>query len=476
MLAFLTLVAISKWSDIPLDILRSEVARRQVVEDAPRPICGSNKTPTYNTTIHVLALFLILFLSIAACAFPIVVRRFPKFPVPHRFLFVSRHFGTGVLIATAFVHLFPTAYISLTDPCLPPFWNKTYPAMPGFIAMTSVFIVVGIEMFFATRGAGHVHGSEYDQFVFEDSEQPDAHLHGGENGHTKAPGRRSESFRHFRDGSGRPPEIALVDLPSSSDNLMAGRSPSSGSPPPGQSFTPVFDASTPRPTNEDEDDYGDNDSHLSLNLSELEPSRSPAPPEDDTSGLLNGAQAAQHPRRLPSRASSGGPPYDSAAHQRALLQCLLLEAGILFHSVFIGMALSVTSGPAFLVLLVAISFHQTFEGLALGSRIAGLRFPPRSAKPWLMTLAYGTTTPLGQAIGLAVHRLYDPASQTGLLMVGIMNAISTGLLVFAGLVELLAEDFLSVESYKVLSGRRRIEACIAVVAGSMLMALVGAFA
>lgn len=91
-------------------------------------------------------------------------------------------------------------------------------------------------------------------------------------------------------------------------------------------------------------------------------------------------------------------------------------------------------------------------------------------------MAYGTTTPLGQAIGLAVHGLYDPASETGLLTVGIMNAISTGLLVFAGLVELLAEDFLSVESYKVLSGRRRIEACIAVVAGSMLMALVGAWA
>jgi zinc transporter ZupT len=156
-----------------------------------------------------------------------------------------------------------------------------------------------------------------------------------------------------------------------------------------------------------------------------------------------------------------------------------LEAGILFHSIFIGMALSVATGTSFVVLLIAISFHQTFEGFALGSRIASLipdLFSPSSAKPWLMCLAYGTTTPIGQAIGLVLHNLYDPASTTGLLMVGITNAISSGLLLFAGLVELLAEDFLSESSYQTLKGRRRVEACISVACGALLMAFVGAFA
>jgi len=165
--------------------------------------------------------------------------------------------------------------------------------------------------------------------------------------------------------------------------------------------------------------------------------------------------------------------------QKRLLQCLLLEAGILFHSIFIGMALSVATGTSFIVLLVAISLHQTFEGFALGSRIASLipdLFSPSSAKPWLMACAYGTTTPIGQAIGLILHNLYDPASTTGLLMVGLTNAISSGLLLFAGLVELLAEDFLSDSSYKTLRGNRRIEACISVATGAMLMALVGAWA
>ena len=61
-------------------------------------------------------------------------------------------------------------------------------------------------------------------------------------------------------------------------------------------------------------------------------------------------------------------------------------------------------------------------------------------------------------------------------MVGIMNAVSSGLLVFAGLVELLAEDFLSEGSLRELKGRKRGEACGSVVAGGALMAFVGGWA
>lgn len=51
-------------------------------------------------------------------------------------------------------------------------------------------------------------------------------------------------------------------------------------------------------------------------------------------------------------------------HKKALMQCLLLEMGILFHSVFIGMALSVAVGNDFIVLLIAITFHRKFPHLA----------------------------------------------------------------------------------------------------------------
>ncbi|KAI4272499.1 MAG: hypothetical protein L6R35_006480 [Caloplaca aegaea] len=109
------------WTHVPTALLQAEIARRA---DVPtKPACGSgHSTKAYDTPLHFFALLLILGLSVGA-------RRFPRLPIPHYFLFISRHFGTGVLIATAFVHLLPTAFVSLTDPCLPAFWNEGYPAM-----------------------------------------------------------------------------------------------------------------------------------------------------------------------------------------------------------------------------------------------------------------------------------------------------------------------------------------------------------
>ncbi|KAK2877029.1 hypothetical protein FQN49_001479 [Arthroderma sp. PD_2] len=434
---------------IPLDKLKEEYLRRS---------CGSkNSANSYNTPVHVAALFLILGLSTFACAFPIIARRFPRLPIPRRFLFLSRHFGTGVLIATAFVHLLPTAFISLTSPCLPRFWNKGYPAFAGLVAMVAVLMVVCIEMFFAMKGAGHVHGSEYDTLIDKIS-----HEHGYEHaGHVS--GGQPEQDTSLQLGKIRrnPHAANGLMISPSTENLVEGASP----------LMPNGGGSSQRRGDADASQLSD-DEDLDLDLEELDPQ-----PEDNASDIL------------PTSRRRHGHGHDTLHHhdpnisqqnaQKQLLQCLLLEAGILFHSIFIGMALSVATGANFLVLLVAISFHQTFEGFALGARIAALipaLFPPSSPKPWLMALAYGATTPIGQAIGLGVHNLYDPASATGLLMVGLTNAFSSGLLLFAGLVELLAEDFLSDRSYDILQGRNRLEACLAVAAGALLMALVGAFA
>lgn len=332
--------------------------------------------------------------------------------------------------------------------------------MPGLIAMIAVLVVVGIEMFFASRGAGHVHSSNYDVLPADETH------HTRMNNNARPVHKKSNSFGRFRQGglgmNGIPPDITLNDIPGSAENLIAGRSPSL------PSHSPL-----PRAENKNETEEEDSD----LDLEELD-----TMDHADESRLLNGnskRRGEHHPNHRHYNQSSGpinGSELTPQQQKKMLLQCLLLEAGILFHSVFIGMALSVATGTSFIVLLVAISFHQTFEGLALGSRIATLRFEAKSPKPWLMALAYGTTTPVGQAIGLLIHNLYDPASQTGLLTVGVMNAISSGLLLFAGLVELLAEDFLSDESYETLKGRRRVEACAAVAGGAALMALVGAWA
>ncbi|USP77363.1 hypothetical protein yc1106_04637 [Curvularia clavata] len=448
-------------SDIPAHVLHAELLRRQDEADGDgRPKCETKGGKgQYNTALHVFALLLILALSTAACSFPIIVKRFPSIPVPHQFLFISRHFGTGVLIATAFVHLLPTAFESLTHPCLPYFWNKRYPAMPGFIAMTAVFVVVGIEMFFASRGAGHVHSTGYENLGLDASQNASRPAH-----------KRSHSYGMYSSGTsgtqGLAPGIMLHDVESST-NLMAGRSPSIAVVSPTTPAMPV-EARSREPLDDDDDD-----SDLDITREEL--ARQDAEDSEDESRLLPGPDTRQQ-RNHDHGESSDSPEKSEAQNQKLLLQCLLLEAGILFHSVFIGMAVSVATGTAFVVLLTAISFHQTFEGFALGARISAIRFPAGSPKPWLMALAYGTTTPIGQAIGLAIHTLYDPASEAGLLTVGFMNAISSGLLLFAGLVELLAEDFLSDESYVTLRGKRRLQACASVVGGALLMALVGAWA
>ncbi|KAL8732618.1 MAG: hypothetical protein Q9166_002593 [cf. Caloplaca sp. 2 TL-2023] len=431
------------WTEIPTALLQAEIVRRQDV--SAKPACGSGKTSkAYDTPLHFFALLLILGLSVAACSFPIIARRFPRLPIPHYFLFISRHFGTGVLIATAFVHLLPTAFVSLTDPCLPDFWNKGYPAMAGLIAMASVLVVVAIEMFFATRGAGHSHSSEYGAVPSAEDR-----LKHRSNGHVRPAIPRSQSMRPFRQmdiGGFQEDSIPLTTTRQSSERLPKSRPPS------------LILENTSQPTRSSRQSYHENnhdpeDNDSDLDLDELDPHTS-------TTAGIEAAIAPSTPSNP----------------QKLLLQCLLLEAGILFHSIFIGLALSLAVGTSFVVLLVAISFHQTFEGLALGSRIAALPFPLGSPKPWLMALAYGATTPIGQAIGLAVHGLYDQQGQGGLLMVGITNAVSSGLLLFAGLVELLAEDFLSDHSYETLRGRRRLEAWAAVVGGGALMAVVGAWA
>lgn len=306
--------------------------------------------------------------------------------------------------------------------------------------MFSALVVVGLEMFLTTRGARHSHSHGGDWDVLSDGGVE--HDHGNHTNGSAGPHRKKISGRLGRLGvHHRPRDIALEDL-DASEGLVAGVSP-----------LPVS-AAMGHGESLDKDYNDDNESDLDFD--ELDP----APEIDDETS------PPQHTKVL----------SPEEEKKRQILQCLLLEAGILFHSIFIGMAVSVATGPPFVVFLVAIAFHQSFEGLALGSRIAAIDFPKRSPRPWLMVLAYGTTTPIGQAIGLVVHKLYDPHSAAGLLMVGFMNAISSGLLLFAGLVQLLAEDFLSDKSYGVLKGRKRWEAYASVIGGACLMALVGAWA
>lgn len=166
---------------------------------------------------------------------------------------------------------------------------------------------------------------------------------------------------------------------------------------------------------------------------------------------------------------------DPMVLKKQSMQITLIEGGILFHSVFVGMTVSITV-EGFVVLLIAITFHQTFEGLGLGSRIAAVPYPKGSWKPWALVVAFGTTAPFGQALGLVTRGSYDPNSAFGLIIVGVFNAISSGLLLYAALVDLLAEDFLSEEATLTMTTRDKTKAFIYLLMGAAGMSIVGAFA
>ncbi|KAL4890654.1 ZIP zinc transporter-domain-containing protein [Aspergillus ambiguus] len=388
---------------------------------------GGVSSDEYNTSLHVGALFIILAVSFLSCAFPVLAIRFPRLRIPSSFLFCVSHFGTGVLIATAFVHLLPTAFTSLNDPCLSGFWTTDYPQMPGAIALAGIFFVTVVEMVFS----------------------PSRHC-------CRMPAQICESS-----GTENVSVIPRVDITDHSNP---------------QAVQPLPSGLDSRQHLRNKGSFIGRSSSISRAINKI---------GEDADRICRIASAPEGRRYeteyqaepiKDSEQNSEGFLSSHQKHRKEIMQVYMLEMGILFHSVFIGMSLSVSIGSEFVILLIAIVFHQTFEGLALGSRIAVLSWPEKAWQPWLMSLVYGCTTPIGQAIGLATHSLYSPDSEVGLLLVGIMNAISAGLLIFASLIELMSEDFLSDESWRILRGRKRVCACILVFLGAFCMSVVGAFA
>lgn len=392
--------------------------------------CGSGEGPATedDMPLRIGAVFIILCVSASACAFPVLASRVPGLRMPADFFFSVRHFGTGVLIATAFCHLLPTAFTLLHDPCLDELWTQGYPAMPGAIALGAVIFVTAIEMWM--HPGRHHHAPPA-------ATTTDPHLQ-----------RQKGQFGGRAQSMGRTLSVIGPFERLNLDAITSGgavNDPEAARQHRGE-LSPAFSSNT---------DFGMDGNAKYYNEHGSLPQGIREDDSDSTRGLTPEQKL-----------------------KRETTQCLLLEMGILFHSVFIGMALSVSlGGSEFVILLIAISFHQTFEGLALGARIAAIDWPAeRKMQPWFMALAYGCTTPLGQAIGLATRSAYSPDSEVGLILVGVMNSISSGLLIFASLVELLSEDLLSDESWKILRGKRRVCAFMLVIAGAFGMSLVGAWA
>ncbi|KAB8216951.1 Zinc/iron permease [Aspergillus novoparasiticus] len=153
---------------------------------------------------------------------------------------------------------------------------------------------------------------------------------------------------------------------------------------------------------------------------------------------------------------------------------LILEFGVIFHSVIIGLNLGVT-GEEFSTLYPVLVFHQSFEGLGIGARMSAIPFRKGSWLPWILCTLYGLTTPISIAIGLGVRTTYNSGSFTANVVSGVLDAISAGILIYTGLVELLARDFLF-DPHRTQDNKRLAFMVISMLWGVGIMALLGKWA
>lgn len=223
--------------------------------------------------------------------------------------------------------LLPTAFTSLTDPCLPSFWNTGYPAMAGLIAMTAVFFVVSIEMTFSTMNGGSMGGCHGGpgagyQVLVPPASPPsppsprsfDRRHHHRQSQQQQRPQRRGSSastaslarplHRTRRSGSiGR--QLSHIEL--------------------GVGGVPHAEA-----VSSDDSDGGD-----SVDSDVTEGGATELRSLNASSRKRSGSDSSARGPRCPPVA--GGVRLTEEQQQKKnLLQVLLLEAGILFHSVFIG--------------------------------------------------------------------------------------------------------------------------------------------
>jgi solute carrier family 39 (zinc transporter), member 1/2/3 len=117
--------------------------------------CGSGGGSTTHTGLRIASLFIIWFGSTLGASFPIIARRSRFIRVPqglfesvflffflfqpffsslaHRYRF-AKYFGSGVIIATGFIHLLSPGISELTSPCLGAAWQN-YVRLPVLNSM-----------------------------------------------------------------------------------------------------------------------------------------------------------------------------------------------------------------------------------------------------------------------------------------------------------------------------------------------------
>ncbi|KZV91979.1 ZIP zinc/iron transport family [Exidia glandulosa HHB12029] len=384
-----------------------------MADHPPGPPCGHPHPHEDLLNLRIASVFVLLVASTAGALFPILIR--PSKNSRHLSLLFdfAKYFGSGVIIATAFVHLLAPSFASLSSECLHGTWQQ-YQWAPA-LAMMAVFALFFAELFafrIGTQRLERLQAAKYDTHGHNVGDHGAMAAHGPEMG---------------------TPSVALAE-PKQPGGVEAIELNSAAA---GKSAASITDPKAVTTSTADLD---------------LERAREGHHGHGASLGVINHAVLAH------------------------LVGIAILEFGVVFHSVLVGLALAVDK--EFRALFIVITLHQTFEGLGLGARLASLELPGRYQRwvPLCGALMYGITTPIGIAVGLAVRGTYAPDAPIASVVSGIFDAISAGILLYTGLVELLAHEFLFNPNMSRISNKRLLFACGSMMLGAALMALLGRWA
>lgn len=348
----------------------TDLVARQSVDSETDVSCNTGNEYDGRLGLRIAAIFVIWLGSSVGACFPIYAKRNKGLKVPEWTFFVAKYFGSGVIVATAFIHLLAPAYEALSNECLTgPITEYTW--VEG-IVMITIFVLFFIELMVM----------RYARFGTHDHDDDHSHSH------------QESQIRSYDSGAENENE--------------------------------------PRSEQHDAIITDNKSTTIASEALDRRTSRSTHVPGEDHLGHQREHQ--DHEENSGSHSAE-----DYAAQMTAIF---ILEFGIVFHSIFIGLTLAV-AGEEFETLFIVLVFHQTFEGLGLGSRLAVT--PWRKTKRWtpyILGLGYGFSTPIAIAVGLGLRETYVPGSATALIVNGVFDSISAGILIYTGLVELMAHEFM----------------------------------
>ncbi|KAG7451907.1 Zinc/iron permease [Guyanagaster necrorhizus] len=385
---------------------------------------------------RLIAMCIIFVTSLFAVSFPVISKRSTYLPIPKTAFFIGKHFGTGVILSTAFCHLLQDSFEALRNPLVAESYGKVGDQC-GLIILGSLLSIFLIE-YISTSYVDHLHA--------EPSEPASPVT-------TIVPLPEPLSI-----GCGGLPESAPdEDTPLLSSSSHSSHTSSSHPP---QHYLSSILTNTPRHLRSTESYYIINDLNYHVNHGDYQ--------------LIGGkgscvcvcvcpagAEGNRPPAKSTSRSGTVTPTHNvdvekpRIGRRRQVVGILVLQFGIMIHSLVIGLTLSITHGAEFTSLVTAIIFHQLFEGLSLGIRIAALppvrRLPVPNTTPlfsihqwhWLapvLSFLFAVTTPLGMGVGMLAFSGKVSKSQM-LITQGLMSAISAGMLIYAATVEMIAGDF-----------------------------------